>query len=345
MTQSLILERKSEPRENAFSLQAPQGWIFEGGIQRANHMVQQVTAQTVEAKADFAIKKDIAGSVMMRLCPEMKYCDPRFLAGFFPAGGNYGGRIVCQVMQAAQFLVNICFPWAHPRASQMQVVSSQAWDETVGDFRARAQKQGMPFTYEGAEVAFRYFEDGVEYLEKAYTVIKNTGAAIAGQWSNKNTWYLRAPAVEMDAWEPVLRHIQRSIKFNVEWLAQELAMQEFLSGAFRQALNAEQARARRALELQHYLQKSQNEILEHRRQTHAEIRNDDYLWLTGQEEYVNPYTNEIDTGSNQYRHRWVTSSGDEFYTDEESINPNYDGGVLGRQDWKHTPVRPRRPFD
>ncbi len=59
----------------------------------------------------------------------------------------------------------------------------------------------------------------------------------------------------------------------------------------------------------------------------------------------NPYTNEIDTGSNQYHQRWVTSSGDEFYTDEESINPNYDGGVLGRQDWKHTPIRSRRPLD
>jgi hypothetical protein len=80
-----------------------------------------------------------------------------------------------------------------------------------------------------------------------------------------------------------LRHIQRSIKFKVECLAQELRCKNSF-GRVPPGVDAEQARARRALELQHYLQQSQKEMLEHRRQTFAEIRNDDYLWLTGQEE-------------------------------------------------------------
>ena len=343
-TGTIIFERKSELRENAFTLQVPQGWLLEGGIQRANHMVEQVTAQTIEAKADFAVKKDAQGSVMLRFCPEMKYADPRYLMGYFPTGSNYGGRIVCPLMPAQQFLAQIYFPWAHPQASQAQMVSAQPWEDTAVDFRQRAQKQGLPFAYEGVEVVFSYSEGGVDYKEKAYTVIENTGQAIMGQWSNKNTWYMRAPVGEYDAWEPTLRHIQRSTKFNTEWLAQEMAMQEFLTGAFKQALQADQMRAQRARELQQYLQQVDREILEHRRQTFDEIRNDNYLTLTSQEEYVNPYTNEIDTGSNEYNYRWVTPSGDEYYTNEEFVNPNNDGGALNRQDWKPTPIRPRKPY-
>jgi hypothetical protein len=30
-----------------------------------------------------------------------------------------------------------------------------------------------------------------------------------------------------------------------------------------------------------------------------------FLTLTEQEEYVNPYTNEVEVGSNQWKYRWV----------------------------------------
>ncbi|MBN1584351.1 MAG: hypothetical protein JXA89_26835 [Anaerolineae bacterium] len=76
-----------------------------------------------------------------------------------------------------------------------------------------------------------------------------------------------------------------------------------LSQAYLNAQQAKQFRARRALEIQRDFQRSADEIVEHRRMTHAEIGNDSYLMLTGQEEYVNPYTNRIDTASNEWSHR------------------------------------------
>ena len=101
-------------------------------------------------------------------------------------------------------------------------------------------------------------------------------------------------------------------------------------------------RARRALEIQHEIQATHRGIVEHRQQTNAEIRNDHYLSLTNQEEYVNPYSGDIDTASNQWNYRWVTSDGREFYTDNESNNPN-DDSQLNHSEWKLTPARPRFP--
>lgn len=190
-------------------------------------------------------------------------------------------------------------------------------------------------------VAFRYTENGVRYVERAYTIIENMGPLAGGLWANRNTVYLRAPEAEFAAWEPLLHHIRRSGEANFAWVAQEAVNQEFLAQAFRNAQQAEQWRAQRALEVQRQLQQIDQEIVEHTRRTHAEIRNDQYLNMTNQEEYVNPYTGKVDTGSNQWKHRWVTDSGDEFYTDDDGSDPNQ-GSLLNRT-WQRSAIRPRFP--
>lgn len=337
-------ERRSEPNEQAFTLSVPKGWLLEGGVIRANHMQQVVNAQTIAAKVDFAVKRDVAGSVMIRWAPEIKYCDTRMLpaAMFFPPGSNYGGMLVWPLMSGADFLVQMAFGWAHPQAQQVQVVRQQPQPAMVEHYRRQVAQLGgtTPFHYDGGEAVFRYLENGVRYEEHAFTCIESMGPLSGGMWSNKNTVLLRAPDGEFARWEPVLRHIWTSGEIDLRWMAHEQASQEMLSQAYLNAQQAEQFRARRALEIQRELQRTANEIVEHRRMTHAEIRNDSYLMLTGQEEYVNPYTNRIDTASNEWSQRWVTANGEEFYTDDESFNPNHDER-LNRVEWQHTPVRPR----
>lgn len=66
------------------------------------------------------------------------------------------------------------------------------------------------------------------------------------------------------------------------------------------------------------------------------------MTLMDQEEYINPYTGEPETGSNQWEYRWVNADGDEFYTDDEDHDPNVPS-LLNRSDWKRTPVQPRFP--
>ena len=67
-----------------------------------------------------------------------------------------------------------------------------------------------------------------------------------------------------------------------------------------------------------------------------------YLTLTDQEEYVNPYTNEIEIGTNQWQYRWVSESGDVIYTDSEEYDPNIDIN-LNRSDFKRSRIRERFP--
>jgi len=342
----MLFQRTVEPREGAFTVSMPKGWIAEGGIMRADHFTQIVSTQTIEAKVDFALKSDPAGRVMIRWCPEMKYCDSRMMTMgmMFPPGSNYGGMMVYPFMSASQFIATMLFPWAHPRAVQPQMADQRPLPELAGKYQARvipALRAGA--SHDAAEVTIVYNEDGTAYREIAVTAVECLGPLTAGMWSNKETHYFRAPADEFDSWRPVFDVIRGSVRINPHWAAQEQQSQQMLSGAYRQAQAAQQQRNQQMLETQRYIQRVGQEIVEHRQRVNAEIRNDAYLFLSNQEEYVNPYTNEIDTGSNQWRNRWVTSSGDEFYTDDDQFDPNTDGGILNRSDWQQTKVRQRYP--
>ena len=338
--------RQAEPNEGAFTLSLPQGWLVEGGILRADMTRQVVDAQSIEAKLDFTVKRDPTGTVAIRWCPTIKYCDVRMspAAMFFPRGSNYSGMIVWPLMAAQDFLTQNVFPWAHPQARDVRVVEGRQEPALVEHYKRTMARLGIPtpFSYEGATVTFAYLEGGVQFKEAAYTVIENMGAMAAGMWSNKDTLLFRAPVDEFETWEPVLHHILASVQINPQWLAREIANQEMLSRAFLNAQQAQQARERRMLEIQRQMQQVDREITAHRSRTNAEIQNDAYLALMGQEEFYNPHTGEVETGSDAWQYRWVSADGAEFYTDREEDDPNIPG-LLNHTDWARTPVRKRFP--
>jgi hypothetical protein len=105
-------------------------------------------------------------------------------------------------------------------------------------------------------------------------------------------------------------------------------------------LRAQVQRGEIALRTQAEIQRIGREITAHRQQTNAEIHNDMFLTLTGQEEFVNPYSGEVEVDSDGWAHRWVNESGDVLFSDSDEYDPNLDER-LKRSDFKRTPVRPR----
>lgn len=173
-----------------------------------------------------------------------------------------------------------------------------------------------------------YRDGGMEYEEKMFVVIEDWGQVGMGIWGNKGAILARTPRGDFKKWEAVFSIIQNSVKIDPQWLSREIRGQMY--------------RGQVALNTQQEIQRIEQEMTAHRQKTNAEIHNDMYLNLTGQEEYVNPYTNEIDMGSNQWKYRWINESGDVIYTDNGSYDPNFDID-LNRSGYKKTPVRKRFP--
>jgi hypothetical protein len=327
---TLVFKRVYEPREHAFSLLIPAGWLTEGGIFRVNPTAQGGPAQSIAAKLDFAVKSDAQGTVMIRWLPDVLFFDNRNMpaAGAFPVGSNYNGMTVYPLVPAGVFLQQVAFPYAHPQAMNTQLVSSRRADRLAQGYQQRinAMMPGLGFSYDAAVITVHYQENGQSYEEKLTGVIENMGRLGTGMWGNKGTFLLRAPAGEWKKWEPVFSIIISSVKLDPRWVAGEI--------------QAQIERGQIALHTQQEVQRLEREMLQHQQHTNAEIHNDMFLTLTDQEEYVNPFTHETETGSNQWLYRWENQNGDVIYTDQADYNPNHDIN-LHASGFKKTPVRKR----
>jgi hypothetical protein len=327
---AIRFRRTVEPREGAFSVLVPAGWQTDGGILRVNPLAGGGPANAIAAKLDFTVKRDPRGSALMRWLPEMLYFDSRGTpaAALFPPGSQYNGMTVMPLMDAATFLAKVVFPYAHPQARNPQIAERKPMP---GLARAvAASLSSLPissgFTFDAAMLTVNYEEGGARYKEKLAAVVQNWGPAGAGTWGNKETFLVRAAPEEFDRLIPILGVIRSSAEINPQWLAGEI--------------RGQMVRNKIASDTQRYIQEVDRQIVEHRRRTNAEINNDMFLTLTGQEDYINPHTGKVEQGSNQWKHRWVSPSGEEIYTDDADYDPSLDA-ELQRSDFKRSRIRPR----
>lgn len=333
---AVVFKRITEPREQAFTVLIPQGWQVEGGIVRVNPLTQGGPAQSIAAKVDFIIKKDSVGTVMERWLPDITWYDPRWTPigqmGMIRVGDNYQGMTVMPVMSAQDFLRQIVFIQYHPGVSEVKILETLRLPKLAEAYHQAAYKTvgtlASSLRYDAALMRVAYTESNMRYKEMLVTVIEDTGAAGTGMWNNKLTFFMRAPEDEYVNWEPIFAVINHSIRISPAWMAGEI--------------KGQLTRNKILDKTQKEIQRIGREIADHRYRTNAEIQNDMFLTLMGQEEYVNPYTKEVEIGTDKWKHRWINESGDVLYTDNESYNPNLDVH-LNRSDYKRTPIRKRFP--
>jgi len=329
---TVLFKRVQEPNENAFSLLVPEGWQLEGGIFRIDPTAQGGAAQSIAARCDLTVKKDRIGSVMMHWLPDMLYFDarnsPAGQMGLFPPGSNYNGMTVMPLLAAGDFMSQLVFPYLHPGAADVRVVEHKPLQDFARRYQQRLQVAfpDMSFSYDAAMLTVTYREEGVTYREMLFALVENWGQLGAGMWGNKETFVIRAPADQFDRWESLFSIMHTSVIFNPQWIAGEI------QGQIK--------RGEIALNTQREVQRIEQEIVQHRQQTNAEIHNDMFLTLTDQEEFINPYTNQVETGSNQWQNRWINDNGDVIYTDSDDYDPNHDI-ELQLSGFKRSPVRKR----
>lgn len=334
LDENIIFKRISEPREKAFTVLVPARWKVEGGIVRINPLTQGGPAQSIAAKLDFIIKKDSIGTVMEHWLPDVAWFDPRWSPagqmGMMPLGSNYQGMTVMHLMSAQDFLRKLIFPKYHGQVHDVKVIETRQLPKLANAYYEGANKilgsLAGSFHYDAASMWISYAEGDVRYKELLVTVIEDMGSTGAGMWTNKLTFFMRAPVAEYARWEPIFAVINHSVRMNPTWVAREIKGQMIRNKILDKT--------------QKEIQQIGREIAEHRYRTNAEIQNDMFLTLMGQEEYVNPYTKEIEIGTDKWKYRWVNEGGDVIYTDKEEYNPNVDIN-LKRSDYKRTPIRKR----
>lgn len=327
----LSFVRMDEPRERAFSILVPRGWQAEGGIFRVNAMQVGGPINAMEAKCDLHFKSDARGTVSFHILPDWVYVHVG-AGGFLPEGNFYQGAQIRQMVDAPTLVQNL-FAYLHPAAGAVKLLKinrlageKQSLDlglAYTNQLLARIGLQGGMFQSDAAGGVFEYTEGGVRYREVLTTGRVDMRAAMT--WKNTRSLAFRAPAADFDQWRAVMDIMRFSIRFNMQWILREA--------------QGQRERAEIVDKVYKEIQRIDREIASRSAVNREEIMNDNFLVLTGQEEYVNPHTGEVEMDTDAYKFRWETASGDIYYTDREDENPNT---FLQRTDYQRTLIRIRR---
>ncbi len=329
---TIVFNRIAEPEENAFTILVPMGWVIESDIIRGDSIPGD---NAIEGKFDFAVKSDSNGTVMIRWLPDMinyTIAHPVLdtLMGLYPSPEHNNKIIDRPYMAAVDFLGLDLLLYLHEQSTNLSADYMKRLENVADNYQKRVNTYlpGMRYSYDAGYVLASYNEEGVKYKEALFTVVENHQQKGNGIWGNRECFFFRAPFNEFERWKLVFSVIQNSMQINIQWLADEI------QGQIK--------RGEIAAKTQVEIDTIACGITSNTNQTMAEIQHEIYLNIIDQEEYVNPYTNEIETGSNHWAHRWQNESGDIIYTNQEGYDPNTDIKI-NRSDFKRSWIRERGP--
>jgi len=321
-----------EPNEQAFSILVPKGWQNKGGMFRISALNAGGPLNAMEAKCDLVYMSDAVGTVAFHIYPDIVYAHAGVGGGFFPPGSNYQGAEVKPILDAKTFL-RALFSYHHPYANSISILKlhhlpgeKYSLDQGLNYMNTLLSMSGlqqMTFQSDAAGAVVDYTENGVRFREVMMTGIIDMRAALT--WKNTRTLSFRAPVESYDYWKPVMDIMRFSIQFNPNWVLQEA--------------KGQRERAKIVLDVYRKIQQIDQEIARKSSVNREEIMNDNFLVLTGQEEYINPHTGAVETDTDAFRVRWKTEQGDIYYTNKEDENPNI---FLHQTGFKRTKVRKRR---
>ena len=328
----IAFTRIFEPNEAAFSILAPRGWQNQGGIFRVNAAQAGGPLNAMEAKCDWLFTSDARGTVAFRILPDIVFAHVGIGAGFFQPGSYYQGAEVRALADASTHL-KFLIQSLHPNAAGLHFLSIHRLPGEIESLNhglsytnqllTQIGLGAQTFQCDAAGAVYDYTEDGIAYREVMVTGIVDMRAALT--WKNTRTLAFRAPAAEFERWRAIMDVMRFSVQFNPQWVVKEA--------------KGQQERARIVIKVFDEIRRIDQEIVSRTTINREEIMNDNFLVLTGQEEYVNPHTGQVEMDTDAYRYRWKTPGGDIYYTNQEDENPNT---FLQRGDYERTQVRKRR---
>ncbi len=255
VTELMPRQSFSDPSEGAFSVDAPQGWIFRGGVNR-NNIGGSGTTQ-------YNVSRDPQGLVTAGM-PTYSWVYMDGMSGMMGGVvGVFSGYPALRYMPAVQFCTQSVAPWMVQGQANFKVERVEDRPDIAEIFVADLAQSGiMPNMYEvtAAILETSYNENGVQIRQKSRVFTQRqrggvgTFAASAPLWTGGLDIYYRAPEAEFATWEPVLQGILDSFQINPAWKQGEQRLaQNFIA-------NSQQDIMRRTSQISQTLQETSDLI-------------------------------------------------------------------------------------
>lgn len=307
----------------AFTMLAPAGWRFEGGVKWV------LDNPAMPARAAFRIFNP-DGREEFEASPAMGFAwstSPLFHATM-PPGSRYFGNEVLAPMDAAAALRQIFVPRMRGRMAGLRVVQEQEIPEAAaalagqgaasGASQASAAKLRLEYQSEG-----RWLEEEVSgaAIRYDFPVPSFQGMATQTMWVLDYLWSCKAERGALDKIADLCGTMARSFRINPRWFARYNQLTDMLVRQQIQHINS-------LGELSRYISRTNDEIsnmmMESYRQRQAaqdRVAENFSRYIRGVDEYVTPDRDRVELPSG-YRHAWRGPNNEYILTDDPNFNPN-----------------------
>lgn len=217
--------RFSDPAEQAFTLEVPEGWRSQGGTSRRASVDLVHALETVSPDGRILIRFNDPS------IPAFALPSPTLNFSGFPEGSwyspGYGVRnMVRRYVPGRAFITGYLRQNAGAGLERFEIVEEKDRPDVVDAFNriySGLQAYGVQFTQHAGEAAFRFERGGEPFVGYglAVTQVVYMPSMNGGNWNVALLLLYTSPESEADFVQGVFSHMFQSIQWNPQWIASQ----------------------------------------------------------------------------------------------------------------------------
>jgi len=212
-----------DPRENAFTMEIPQGWEVQGGTFRRASVDLVHVLQAVSPDGRIRIQFN-DGSLPVFAVPNSTLAFAGFVEGSWYSPGYGVNMLVKRYLPGQYFLLEYLNQNYRPSLASFSIVSQKECPDVVSNFN-RIYRQfayyGISFTLHGGEVAFRFEQQQKPYVGYGMALTQLVQTQGMGNWSVALLIIYTCPEGEEVTVREIAGHMFKSVKLNPQWVASQ----------------------------------------------------------------------------------------------------------------------------
>jgi len=214
--------RFTDPSEQAFSLDVPQGWQVQGGTNRRAATDLVHSFQVISPDQRIVIQYNDPSIPAFTLPNQMLAYAGLREGSWYDSG--YGVKLLInRYLPGGQFLAGYLQKNYAPRVEQFEFVSQNDRPDLAEDFNrivASAQAYGVQVSEHVGEADFRFRRNGELYAGYglAITMLSYVQASQASDWVVDKLLIFTGPESQADLAQEIYGHMLQTLQWNPQWL-------------------------------------------------------------------------------------------------------------------------------
>ncbi len=313
----------------AFRFLMPPDWQVQGGVVWRHDLSNLAHAKMLISAPD--------GRTAIELFPIMPYSwpPPAPIGGVqhFKPGGNYLGNLLYAPVEPGVFITRYIAPGLRGQF-KWRLVSRTPLTKVVETIAKSNQPMaGLAFRVLGEKVRIEYrLPDGSMMEEDFYLIFTYTTSTVG--ITRGSTWWLahqfysfRAPKGQLDRASNLMHTMVASTQISIKWFNAYMQVRQMAHEGRLAAIKQAGELSRKIAQVGDEIREINRQAYENQQRSRDEMHRQFTNYIRGVEQYNTPHSSYPVSLPSQYKHAWVSNTGQYVMSNNANFNPNEQGGT------------------